>query len=115
MERPSFIERQKDAALEQVRNQQAEARKIEELILGRNHHGRYVSVVVKIGDDWVAEVVKGDEKTWTFVVNGKASMFHHGTQEEAILHLIASRYEPNLNENYRAAYYAGRVLGLPNT
>lgn len=56
---------------------------------------------------------KGGAVQWTFVVAGKTSHWRHDRQEEAILHLIAARYDSNDSTSWNAAFFAGRVLGLP--
>jgi hypothetical protein len=110
--KPSPLDRLRDAAVEQVHEQQAEYRRIGDLVLGRDSRDR-VTDLVKLGDDYVAEVTaRNGMVTWTTVVNGEKTPFHHERQEDAVLHLIARRYDDNPNSNIQAAYYAGRVLGV---
>jgi ABC-type uncharacterized transport system permease subunit len=114
IDRPSFLDRQKEAALADLHERQAEHRRIADLVLGRNGSRSFVTEVIKLGGDYVVEVTARDgSSTWTTVVNDERGHLHHMRQEEAILHLIASRYDSNANSNTQAAFYAGRVLGLP--
>jgi ABC-type uncharacterized transport system permease subunit len=115
--RPTFLDRQKDAALADLREQQAERARVADIVLGKNGSRSHVTEVIKLGNDYVVEVTARDGKssTWTTVVNGERGYFHHLRQEGAILHLIASRYDSNANSNTQAAFYAGRVLGIPAT
>lgn len=113
--KPSFLDRRKDAALAEIRERGAEHRRIEEIVLAGNSRNR-VTEVIRLEGDYLAQVEGRDgATTWTTVVNGERSTWHHHTQEEAILHLIARRYDPNPNSNASAAFYAGRVLGIPQT
>jgi hypothetical protein len=110
--KPPLLDRLRDAAVEQVREQQAEHRRIEKLVLGRDSRDR-VTDLVKLGDDYVVEVTaRNGAITWTTVVNGEKTPYHHERQEDAVLHLIARRYDDNPNTNVNAACYAGRVLGV---
>lgn len=120
-ERRSIIDRMKDAAYEQIRAQQDEFDRIADLVIGSDRRSsRRVTEVINLGDDHLVEVTDKnrqtgeDETTWTFVIGSKASNWHHHTQEHAILHLIATRHDPDPNSNHQAAFYAGRVLGVPN-
>ncbi len=116
--RPSFLDRQRDAALQEIRDQQTEFQRIANIVLPtqpgafRSSRKR-VSDVIALGADHLVEVTDGDTVLWTFVIDGKATSWRHHTQEEAILHLIASRYDSNDSASVNAAFYAGRVLGLP--
>lgn len=109
--KPSMLDRLRDAAVEQVREQQAEHRRISDLVLGSDSRDR-VTDLVKLGDDYMVEVTaRNGAITWTTVVNGEKTSFHHERQEDAVLHLIARRYDENPNTNIQAAFYASRVLG----
>lgn len=113
--RPSFLDRQKDAALAMIQEQTAERRRIEQIVLGDNRQRRNVTEVIKLGNDHLVKVVDRDDTArWTFVIDGKANNWYHQEQEDAILHLIAARYDDNPNSNVQAAFYAGRVLGVPS-
>ena len=113
-DRPSFLDRQRDAALAELREKQDEFRRVADIVLGTNRGSRqHVTNVIKLGDDYLVEVTKRDETLWTTVVRQKASNSYFYGQEEAILHLIARRYDDNPNSNGSAAFYAGRVLGIP--
>ncbi|MER7331747.1 MULTISPECIES: hypothetical protein [unclassified Micromonospora] len=120
--RPSFLDRQRDAALAQITEQQQEFRRVAELVIPSDRRRRSderVTDVIRLGNDHLVEVTKrgsdeqGDTVRWTFVIGDKAAGWYHHTQEDAILHLIASRYDDNPNSNGAAALYAGRVLGIP--
>lgn len=115
--RPSFLDRQKQAALDAITEQRAEFNRIADNVLPKRNDPyrrsrETVTDVIRLGDDHLAEVTEDGKTTWTFVVGGKASNWRHDTQESAILHLIASRYDDNQNSNINAAFYAGRVLGV---
>lgn len=112
--RPSFLDRRRDAALAELRERQAEHARVADIVLGPNRTGtrRRVTDVIGLLGGHLVEVADGDRVTWTTVVDGKASSWHHLTQEAAVLHLIARRHDPNDNTNHAAAFYAGRVLGL---
>lgn len=119
--RPSFLDRMKDAAYQRDQEQLAAHRRVRTLVLGeKNPFGSRIGDIVKLGDDYVVEVIKRDKETgedkstWTTVVGGKARSFHFHTQEQAVLHLIARRYNDDDNSNHHAAFYAGRVLGIPD-
>src|SRR5688572_19200658 len=113
---PSIIDRMKDAAAEQTREQQDERRRVAEIVLGKNVGGYRVTDMVKVGDDYAVEVTdRKDDATWTTVVGGERGLTMFLTQEEAVLHLIARRYDDNPNSNVQAAFYAGRVLGVGTT
>ncbi|MBM0205768.1 hypothetical protein JNW90_24195 [Micromonospora sp. STR1s_5] len=115
--RKSFVEMQRDAAMEQAREQAAEHRRISDLVLGDRPGRRYVTEVIKLGNDHLVAVKEGNDDTppaWTFVIDGKRSNnYYPGDQDSALLHLIASRYDSNVNSSYSSAFYAGRVIGLP--
>ena len=113
-DKPSFLDRQKDAALAELRERQAEHRRVGDLVIGTNRgNRRHVTDVIKLGGDYIVEVTEGDSVQWTTVVGGKANSWYFHRQEVAILHLIARRYDDNPNSNGSAAFYAGRVLGIP--
>jgi hypothetical protein len=110
--RKSFLDMQRDAALEQVRQQSDERQRVRDLVIGKRRH-ESLGDLVRLGDDYVAEIIRGDDITWATVLSGQPDSWRHLTQEQAILHLIAKRYDSNPNSNINAAFYAGRVLGLP--
>ena len=111
---------QYDAAAEQVRKESEEHSRVAEMVLGPvdRRPGRYLAEIVKLGEDYVVQVAGGrfagepEPPRWTFTVNGKVANFFHQDQEMAILHLIASRYDPNPNSNHMGAHYAAKLLGL---
>lgn len=111
----TFAERQVEAAVEQARERVAERDRVEKIVFGSRSAAlrERMGEIVRLGDDYVVEVIKPGRTTWTFVVNGQSSSWHHDTQERAILHLIAQRRDGNPNSNAHAAFYAGRVLGIP--
>lgn len=113
----TIVERMKEAAYEQSRERQAEWSRVAEIVLGKAISRReYLGEVVKLGEDFVVEVEHhGSEPSWTTVVGGKKSTWHQRTQEEAVLYLIARRYDANDNSHLHAAFYAGRVLGVPDS
>lgn len=112
--RLSFLDRQKEAALAVLSEQAAERRRVADITLGKNSRDR-VTEVINLSGDYLVEVTTPDSGVyWTFVVAGKRGIQLHTRQEDAILHLIAARYDPNPNTNGGAAFYAGRVLGLPS-
>jgi hypothetical protein len=116
--RKSIQERLRDAAVEQAQERAAERRRVEEIVFGSRSFdsSERIGDIVKLGDDYVVEVERtGHDTTWTTVVAGKRSSWHHHTQEAAVLHLIARRYDDNPNSNAQAAFYAGRVLGIPQS
>ncbi len=116
--RPSFLDRQRDHALAQIAEQQTEFRRVADIVIppssaAAQRGSKRVTDVINLGDDHLVEVTGRDNSVqWTFVVGGKAGNWYHQRQEDAILHLIASRYDSNPNSNVHAAFYAGRVLGL---
>lgn len=119
--RPSFLDQQRDAALQQIREQQAEFTRIANIVIPERrdalrHSARRVSDLVKLGDnDFLVEVTdrhKGAvQVAWTTVIGGKSCIYYFHTQDEALLHLVARRHDPD--SDGAAAFYAGRVLGLP--
>lgn len=112
---------QYEAAIDRVREQSEEHHRIAELVLGKENrrNGRFVTDVVKLGEDYLVQVKGGimfgenDQAFWTFVVNGKHSNSFAKSQESALLHLIATRYDKNPNSNHMWAAAAARVLGVP--
>lgn len=112
--RPSFVERQKEAALAEVRERHEEFRRVADIVLGANSTQRRVTEVIRLGDDFLVQIVGKGGTAWTFVVDDQRTSWVHERQENAILHLIAARHDPNPNSNHAAAFYAGRVLGVPS-
>jgi hypothetical protein len=116
---PKLIqERMRDAAVEQAQERAAEHRRVADIVLGsrRNPRCRVVDVV-RLGGDFVVEVQPGHDQpaVWTTVVGDARGNEYFTTQELAVLHLVARRYDDNPNTSTRAAFYAGRVLGIPQT
>jgi hypothetical protein len=113
----SIQERMRDAAVEQAQERADEHRRVTDIVLGRRPNPRYRVVdVVRLGDDFVVEVQPGhDQPVWTTVVGDAHGNEYFTTQELAVLHLVARRYDDNPNTSARAAFYAGRVLGIPQT
>lgn len=114
--RKPFLERQRDRALAEITEQRNEFRRVAELVVPSDRRGssQRVTNVIRLGDDHLVEVTDRDDSVmWTFVVAGKSVNWYHHTQEDAILHLIASRYDSNPNSSHVIAFCAGRVLGLP--
>ncbi|TDC34239.1 hypothetical protein E1211_17995 [Micromonospora sp. 15K316] len=113
----SFFDRQRDAALAEIVEQRREFQRVAELVIPsdpRRRNTSRVTNVIRLGDDHLVEVTDQDNRTrWTFVVGERTTSWYHHRQEDAILHLIAARYDGNPNSNYAAAFYAGRVLGVP--
>lgn len=110
----SFLDRQRDAALEEVRERAAERHRIEDIVIGTDpyrRYGRRMGEVVKLGSDYVVEV-HGAVAPWTVVESGKATSYYFPTQEEAALYLFALRHG---TYDIAAAYYAARVLGIPRS
>lgn len=115
--RRSFRDRQRDAALQQIQEQQAEFSRVADIVLPKRRDPYHrssdrVTEVIRLGNDYLVEVTDRDRVTWTTVVGGKRTSWHHDKQEGALLHLIARRYNDNDNSNHAAAFYAGRVLGI---
>ncbi|RKR92712.1 hypothetical protein BDK92_7190 [Micromonospora pisi] len=109
----TFIERQKEAALDELRERGEERRRIAEIVLGKNRGRDQVTEVINLSGDYLVEVATRDSGVyWASLVGGKRTGQFHVRQEDAILHLIAARYDPNPNTNTSAAFYAGRVLGV---
>jgi hypothetical protein len=115
--RLTFAERQKEAALAEVRERNEKFNRVADIVAPRrNDPGRRaerVTDVIALDSDHLVKLETNGETYWTFVVDGKRGSGFHLTQEAAILHLIASRYDNNPNSNIHAAHYAGRVLGIP--
>jgi len=117
-DRRSFLDIQKDAALEDVRKQQAEFKRIADIVLPGRRDGirrtsQRVTDVIALDGDHLVEITDGDKTMWTFVVAGKASNWRHRTQEQAILHLIATRYDANDNNSVHTVFFANRLFGIP--
>jgi hypothetical protein len=112
-----FVDAMKQDAWDRAKQERAERSRLNVLIHGlESRHG--LGEIVKLGDDYVVEVRDGGrtyDSLWTTVVNGEKTFHHHATQEAAILHLIARRHDSNPNTSACAAFYAGRILGLPET
>lgn len=108
----TFTEQRQAAMLAEAQQQQAEFRRVADLVAG-NSRTRRVEDVIRIGGDHLVRVVNGDSTHWTTVVADKPTCWYHDTQEQALLHLIACRYDPNPDTSVQAARYAGRVLGIP--
>jgi len=112
---PTFNERIRDHILATHAAEHAERRRIEDLILGGDRRGAIrrdrVGEMVRVGGDWLVEVIRpSGDTTWTCVVGGETTHFHWRTQDKALLHLIAGRHG---DRHGRAVPYAARVLGIP--
>jgi hypothetical protein len=112
-ETKSFLDRQRDAALTQVREESAERRRISEIVLGSQERRRRTGEMIRIGSDWVVEVIEnGKTSLWTTVVNDRRGIEYHPLVDDALLHLIAQRYD-YAGQAIQAHHYARRVLLLP--
>ena len=118
--RPSFLDRQRDAALAEIREQYADRHRVEEIVLGPNKPGRpntkTVTNVIKLADgDYLVEVTdrRNSEKLFATVVGDKADANRFYSQDEAMLYLITRRQQPRGDVD--AVTYAARVLGMPIT
>lgn len=109
----AMYDRMRDAALDREREQAAERNRISDLILGCVPRSHRLGDVIWVGSDCVAEVIGRNQTTWTTVVDDQRGFAHWLTQDEALLHLIAIRHEGNPDGSRQAAYYAARVLGIP--
>jgi hypothetical protein len=112
----TIVERMKQAAYEQSREQYAERNRVAAMVLteAAQRRGDGIGEIVKLGGDFVVQVVRrGEDPSWTTVVGGEKSTWHFRTQEEAVLHLIARRYDDK-DSSQSAAFYAGRILGVPS-
>lgn len=105
------LQAMKDAAYQRWLEEGQRRRDIEAVVLGRNSRDR-MGDVVTLGPDHVVEVISGSESMWTTVVGEKPAHQYHHSQEEAVLHLIARRYN-GATDSAAMAFAAGRVLGLP--
>lgn len=117
----NFIERQKENAVAEIRERNADRKRVAAIVLGDNYRGRrHVTEVINLGGDYLVAVTERnpageDVTTWTTVVGDKRTHDHHHRQDEAILHLVARRHDNSGSDSVSAAYYAGRILGLPTT
>ena len=110
----SIIDQMRDAAYERENEQRKVERAVAEIVLGKNPGGRKrVTAVIPLGDDHLVELSVEGKVWWTFVVNDMRGSRYHFTQEQAILHLIATRHDHNPDTSYAMAVAAGRVLGIP--
>lgn len=106
----TFLDRQRDAAMQRVQEQAAETRKVREIVL-RSDDLRRIGEIIRVGGDYVAEIVERDQQPlWTAVVDGKRSSECFYTVDLALLHLIALRHDPD-GRGTHAHHYAARVLG----
>ncbi|MEV5629200.1 hypothetical protein [Micromonospora tulbaghiae] len=113
MSSANILDQMKNAAYERENERRAVERGVEEIVLGENPNRRYrVTAVITLGDDHLVEVHTGDRVMWTFVIDGRRSGRYHYTQEQAILHLIAARYDNSPGDSYQMSIAAGRVLGI---
>lgn len=109
-----MVQKMKDAAFERWNDESAKRREIEAVIFGSNRPARdRIGDIIAIGDDWLVEVLSGTETLWTSVIGGKKTSQHYYSQERAILHLIARRYEDGYSDADTSVFYAARVLGIP--
>jgi hypothetical protein len=75
-----------------------------------------VTDIVRLGDDYVVEVTaRNGAITFTTVVDEVRTSTHWETQQEAVLHLIARRYQTDAMASMNTVFYAGRVLGVGTT
>lgn len=111
-DKPSFLDRRKATALERLYEQANDRQRVTAIVLRKNSPDR-VDEVIRLGDDYLVEITKPDATVvWATVVGSKDDSWRHRTQEEAILHLIARRYNNDPDSNYAAAFHAARVLGI---
>jgi hypothetical protein len=131
---PKFVQHQAAHALATQRAMSARLGKIREIVIGR-WPGRYVGEVLPLdgsnptddtipagdisNDVYVVEVLgkDPDDPMWTTVVHGESDrMLFSGDAARwtAILHAIAQIHSGS-DSHATAAFYAGRVLGLPET
>jgi|SRR5690606_9646455 len=109
----SILEMQKNAALEEIRQQREQFRRVEALVIPNPRNGERVTEVIALGGDYLVEITHKTGKTlWTCVIGGKPSNVRHHTWETAVLYMLASRGNSE-NTSMDAAYYAARVLNLP--
>jgi hypothetical protein len=111
----SFIDRQRDAALQEARERGAVRRAITDIVIGKANTTATVGDVVSLdADSHVVEVANrrsaNPETTWTTVHDGANDRMHFYTLDMALLHLIALRAGDDSRGT--AAAYAGRVLGV---
>ena len=110
----TFAERMRDAAEQRIAEQQAQFRRVRDLVLGTSQTRDRVGDVIQLSDsDFLVEVITPLSTTWTTVVGDKRAFEHWHTQDEALLHLVARRHNTNGHgDTAAAAYYAARVLGI---
>lgn len=116
--RPSWRDAQREAALAEMQAQSAERAKVHDLLISARDHGRRLGDLIKIGEDYVAQVIDdrsgGFGTTWATIVAGKDDSYRYRDVEHALLHLVARRYVSGHSDAAGAAFYAGRVLGMPD-
>lgn len=109
---PWIVDQMKGAAYQQMIERQNDFTRVAQIVLGANRGRHRVTDMVQLGEDYVVEVTEPKGRTlWTTVVADQRSSRYYETQEEAVLHLIARRHDPDPNTSAQAAFYAGRVLG----
>lgn len=118
--RPSFLDRQRDAALADYLAEAEDNRRVADIVSGAHRPGRprteCASNVIKLADgDYLVEITdrSTDKKKWATVVGNKSDSWRWYTQGEAMLYLITRRQQPRGDES--AVTYAARVLGMPLT
>ena len=115
--RRSFLDRQRDRALELISEQTADRRRVEEIVVGPDHrHIERATTIIKLSEgDYLVEVTdsKTDKKKWAVVVGNTDDSWRFYTQNEAMLYAITRRLLPRGDVD--AVTYAARVLGLTLT
>lgn len=113
----SPTERMRDAAYQRWCAESDTRRRLAGLVLRKGSTDRLGEVITidPDRDDHLIEVPhRGAPSTWTTVVAGEASLFHHTSRDLALLHLLARRNDPSANDSLAAATYAARVLAIPD-
>ena len=112
----TFLERQRDAALEEVRRCGARDRAAADIARGNSRDRIGEVVVIEDGDGvttggFVVETESRHGTTWMVVNDGKRSTTAWYTRQMAVLHLLAVRYGDG-DGTGSAAMFAARVLGI---
>lgn len=122
-QRSTFLDRQRDAALERIRSTAHRDRQLA-VLAGfdqRSHIGHVVSLSPADDDDaeagvFAVQVVRyrrGESDTsYTTVVRGKNDRLHFNTLDFAVLHALAQTAPGYRQDMGAAATFAGRTLGL---
>lgn len=106
----NLIERQKEAALQRLREENDDRRRIADLVVGNSRHRR-VTDIIRLGDgDYI---VQTDDNMWMAVVgNSVTGAWEYHSQDEALLDLVARRAGARAGEATNAVFFACRVLGV---